>query len=538
MTINFLGMVDKRNIFLLLGCYCNSPKLATNKQYETNANDYNELFHKMIWGAITNIAKKGKASKITAMEIENELSQFPTALESWNINNGWEYVEKAIEETEDKVCNVGMYHDNVRKYSMIREASDGLKMDVSFIYDEKDENKINLFNNMTSKEVLISLREKFKIFTDKWKNQDEQNRSFRLSDGLENRIKEYKNKDNTYGYPFQSGYLTTVFRGMRSKKYTIISSKSGGGKSRGRMAEACNIASDQIYDWNKKKWVNTGDKSPVLFISTELSKEEIQDCLLAHVTGIDEDRLTAWDNITKEEEKVIEEAALMLQDSVLYGEEMPDFTIDSIVEMIEEHVIKHDIEYCFFDYINDSPSLYQYYKQKTGLTLGTHQMLYMFSMELKNICNKYNIYLGSSTQLSSNYKDEKDSNAIKGSKAIIEKADGGVIALPATSHDLKKLDKILKQGFIRKPNMAYYIYKNRGGKWNNIIIWTQINLGTVREVDCFVTNNDYELIDNIEKTLIEFQLEDIGSVTLNNSIEDEDTDVNEFIQDYRSTKID
>ena len=95
--------------------------------------------------------------------------------------------------------------------------------------------------------------------------------------------------------------MTTIFRGMRPKKFFIRSSISGGGKSRNSMAEAANIASNKIYDWNKKEWISIGESEPVLFISTELTKEEIQDCLLAHISGVEQDRIEIWDayNITQ-----------------------------------------------------------------------------------------------------------------------------------------------------------------------------------------------------------------------------------------------
>lgn len=37
-------------------------------------------------------------------------------------------------------------------------------------------------------------------------------------------------------------------------------------------------------------------------------------------------------------------------------------------------------------------------------------------------------------------------------------------------------------------------------------------MGTMREVDCFVTDYNYELITDIEKTLIDFRLDDVGDV--------------------------
>jgi replicative DNA helicase len=498
-----------------------------DEKYKTNVDDYPENFHKMIWGAIVNIAKKGKVEKITPLDIENEISQFETANSLWKNNNGWEYIEESVKMASDKTMNVGKYYDDVRKYSIIRNASDFLKWDISFIYDESDETKLAIFNELTSEEVLGEFNNRFINFKTTWKNSFGDNYAFHIGDGIEDRLEEHRKQENVYGYPFQSGYMTTIFRGMRSKKFFIRSSISGGGKSRNSMAEAANIASDRMYDWKNHKWISTGEKEPVLFISTELTKEEIQDCLLAHISGIEQDRIEEWNEITEEEDRVLSEAALIMKSSLLFGEYLPDFTIDSINETIEKYVINQNIKYAFFDYINDSPELYRYYYEKTKVKLATHQILFLFSCALKRTANKYDIYLGSSTQLNNTYKDDgnKDASALKGATAIIEKADYGVLALPVTQKDLKKLKPILESsgnfGSL-VPNMAYYIFKNRGGKWKTIIVWTKINLGTMREVDCFVTDYNFELITNIEKTIIEFQIDDVGNVGM---IEDDSLEI-------------
>lgn len=530
------GMVDKRNIFLLLGVYCNNPKMILDEKYATNENDYSELFHKIIFGAIYNIAKTKNVSKITSIEIENEIAQFPKSLQIWKSNNGADYIERAIEETEDKTLNIGLYYDNVRKYSILRKAVEDLKMDVSFVYDENDENKLKLFNEMNSSTILGLFLTKFTNFKGLWKDAFEDNFSFHIGDKIDEVLKNCKDKDSSFGYPFQSQYMTTIFRGMKNKKFIIRSSISGGGKSRNSLADACNISTDEIYDWNTHSWSSTGEKQPVLFISTELLPEELQTCLLAHISGINEDRIVDWKDITEEEEEIINISAKKVKESLLFGEYMPDFTIDSIEDKISEYVISKNITHCFFDYINDSPSLYSYYIQKTGVRLQTHQILFLFSTALKGVCNKYNIYLGSSTQLSSNWKEEKDANALKGSKAIAEKADGGILAIPATSSDLKKLKPILETGFYEEPNMAYYVYKNRGNRWKSIIVWTKMNLGTVREKDCFVTTNDYEIIDDIEKTILNFTLEDVGSVGLIEQSEPMDN-VKGYVTEFNKVKV-
>lgn len=228
--MDVLGLVDKRNIFLLLGVYCNSPKLIKDENYTTSPNDYNETFHKMIFGAMFNIVKRSNIDKITPVEIENELAQFESALNMWKLNDGWTYIEQAIEETQDKVYNVGLYHDNVRKFSILRMAVQTLKMDIGFIYDENDEIKLEKFNQMTSKQVLGEIYKKFDEYKNMWKNNFGDNYSFHAGDGIKNRIALHKKQENSFGYPFQSGYMTTIFRGMRPRKFMVRSSISGGGK--------------------------------------------------------------------------------------------------------------------------------------------------------------------------------------------------------------------------------------------------------------------------------------------------------------------
>lgn len=544
--MEFQGLIDKRNIWLLFGVYCNNPKLILDDKYKTTVGDYNERFHKMVFGALINIAKKSNMNKITAVEIENELSLFKTSIDIWNINNGFEYIETAIDETRDKIHNVELYRDNVRKYSILRNAHDELKMDITFIYEEYDEldttdirlqekiDKMEKFNRMKSKDVLALITNKILNFKSMWNDGFSDNYSFHIGDGIDELIDELQSQENTWGYPFQSGYMTTIFRGMRGSKFMVRSSISGGGKSRNSMAEACNIGCDRIYDWTKKEWISTGEKQAVLFISTELTKKEIQTCQLAHISGIDEDIVNEWAKLTEEQIEIILQSKEVMKESLVFGEHMPDFTIDSISDKVEEYILNKNITHCFFDYINDSPSLYSYYMEKTGVRLRTDQILFLFSQSLKAVANKYDIYLGSATQLSSNWKEEKDANALKGSKAIIEKADYGVLSLPATSQDLKKLKPILESGFYDTPNYCYHIFKNRGGKWNSIIVWTKLNMGCMREKDCFVTNTEYELIQDIEKTILEFQIEDVGTATTFDNI---DVNATEYINELNKTKL-
>lgn len=64
----------------------------------------------------------------------------------------------------------------------------------------------------------------------------------------------------------------------------------------------------------------------------------------------------------------------------------------------------------------------------------------------------------------------------------------------ADSTDHAELKHILGSGVYDKPNYSHWIYKNRSGL-NHCIIWSKMNLGTIREEPLFVTDTDFNLLD-------------------------------------------
>ena len=50
----------------------------------------------------------------------------------------------------------------------------------------------------------------------------------------------------------------------------------------------------------------------------------------------------------------------------------------------------------------------------------------------------------------------------------------------------------------------HVIYKNRSGR-NNLIVWTIMNHGNMREKLAFITDGDYNLISDISPLEIEFK---------------------------------
>ena len=528
------SMQDKRNMFLLLGCYANDLKLMLQEETKTNSKDYGEPFHSIIFGALYNLAKKGYP-KATSVELETEISVFNNCLDIYNKNNGQEYIELAIEETQDKLINAKYYRDSVRKYSIVRVAKEDLKLDVSFIYNEEDEMIMSQFNSMTSQDIVKIINERLSKFKEVWEDDYVSETRFNIGDDIEDLVNKFKSQEQVFGYSFQNAYINTITKGMNKRRLVIFSSKSGGGKSRLMLGESCNIGHTKMYNWSSQKWLDLGEAESVLYISTELTKQEMQTACLAHISGVAQERLELWE-VTKEEELIIEESLKIMQEGKLYCIEMPEFTCEKIRNMTERYIINHGIEYLYFDYINEAVSLSAESYQKTGTHLRSDQILYNLSLELKKIANDFNLHVRTATQLNVKHKEEKDASSLKGSTAIVEKSDVAIISLPVTEQDLKKLEPILKKGFFQKPNFAHFCYKNRNGKWTSIIVWSRVDLSTCRETGSFCTDYEYKLITNIKPTVIDIDFTGIVNSADLIQLDDDDTSVEETISDFKKTK--
>jgi len=89
--------------------------------------------------------------------------------------------------------------------------------------------------------------------------------------------------------------------------------------------------------------------------------------------------------------------------------------------------------------------------------------------------------------------------------AVIDKADHAIQMYKVTQQDLDKVEPLLRRGG-NIPNFMHIVYKNRSGR-NNIIVWTQMNHGNMREKICFCTDGDYQPITDIEPLTLMFDNE-------------------------------
>lgn len=501
---------DKTSIIQVLGSLLKNPfLLADSGKYQITIDDFPERFHKIIFSAIFNLYNDG-TEVITEVEIDGFLRQYDIQYTIFNDNDGVEYLYRIKELSE--VSNFDYYYKRLKKFSLIREM-DGLGFDVKEIYDDsiidpkEKEVMQEKFDKFTIQEILsfyehrmIEVKDKFKSNTD--------SKGVQAGAGGKELLKRLKESPDI-GVPLNSEMLTTIFRGSRKKKYYIRSSITGGGKTRHMVADACRLSATHIYNIQKKKWEENDFNEHSVVISTEMLVEELQTIAFAYISGVDEEKIL-YNNLTPEESKLVEQAAEILEQSPIWFEELPNFNVRDIEETIEKNVVQNSVELVYFDYIHSSVKVFAEMAKNSGISLREDQILLLMSIRLKDICNKYSVYLMSATQLNGEWKDAWnkgaiiDSTYIRGGKSIIDKADGAMIILPISKMEKKDIEEILAKGFYKQPNYVTHIFKNRGNRIDKAKVFSFVDMGNMRIEDLFVTNTDNELI-KINKLIIKPQ---------------------------------
>lgn len=277
------------------------------------------------------------------------------------------------------------------------------------------------------------------------------------------------------------------------------------------LADACLVSIPKRYDLERKRWVKTGCQEPTLFITTELEIEEVQTMIMAYVSGVPEEHILDGKYEPGEEARV-DKAISVIQEAPLWIEHVPDFNVDDIENVIKEYKLKHQIAYCFFDYIFTSIKILTEVATKArGVKLREDNVLVMFSDRLKGICNKLNVHIDTSTQVSGDWKNAKDPDAslIRGAKGIADKVDVGYVVLEPTQKDLEAVKSILAangQAFGQKPNLIFHVFKLRRGKLNHVKVFVHFDFSTLRTTDMFVTDRNYQLL-SVDNTSVEMLLD-------------------------------
>lgn len=265
--------------------------------------------------------------------------------------------------------------------------------------------------------------------------------------------------------------------------------------TRSMIADVCWIGCNKIFNINSGEWEDNGTREPVLFITTEQEVEEIQTMMLAFVANVDEEHIINGEYSDGEWDRVVY-AANLLKKCPIYIRELPDFSLQDIENTIKFEIREHNVKYVFHDYIHSSMKILSEISSKTGVKgLREDNILFMIAIRLKDICNEYGVFILTSTQLNADYRtaQQYDQNLLRGAKAIADKIDCGLIMLETSQEDLKALEEVIQQGGYDIPTIKIAVYKNRRGRYKNILLWCRSDRSTCRIEPMFVTNYQYEL---------------------------------------------
>ena len=412
-----MSLNPTRSIYSTLGNICNNPDFLKNPEIVIGARDFVQEFHKVVFGAINNLAySDGEVNTITSIDIDNYLSAYPVYYGIWDKNKGVQYIEDAKKHANRDTFKND--YDRLKKYSLLRNyVEQGI--DVSDVYEYKsvDLKELNesstKLESMTISDIIEHYTQKLITIRDDWHMDEGVVKDFKAGDNLDGLLDRLR-EDPDMGFPFQNSFYNTLFRGMRKSKFLLRSGSTGTGKTRQAIRDMCSVTCSEIYVTGKG-WQSLGPSYPGLFISTELDQEEVQLIMLAFLTGVSDTEIKngVYDRGTKDR---LEKGIEILKQAPFFCSYIEDFSISDIEMKIEQYIIKEGIEYAAFDYIQMVPKLSKTMQQNFGTSLREDQILVHFSAALKNISSRYGIFLESSTQLNRGSKEveNRDASALRG----------------------------------------------------------------------------------------------------------------------------
>nr|DAF55157.1 MAG TPA: replicative helicase [Siphoviridae sp. ctZHD14] len=499
---------DANAAIQVIGCVLNNPSLLDQTDaYSFGETDFNcNEFHRVIFGAVYTLHGSG-TEKITTSVVEDYLKDKEKSWGVYKANSGSDWLHQAYIQAEP--MNFQYYYDKLKKMTLLRTYNDiGLNLD--WIYDpdnilnlQKKEEQEKALDNMTLQEIAEEIENRVVRVKELIVDNDT-NESRQAGQGLRELLEELK-KNPIQGYPLYDPVLNEIALGARSGTFYLRSAGTGVGKSRTAMADALYLGCSEIWDKEKKEWIECGVKVPNVFISVELDYDELQTMAVAFVSGVSEAKIIQGGADFDEQER-IEKATKIVEESETYFEYMPDYSMRDVENCIKRNIRTRKATAVFFDYLTSSMSIIEEVtKASGGMRIREDQVLFLLASKIKDIAGKYKVFISSSSQLNGSFKTERilDQNVLAGAKAMANRVDFGSIMVDVVQEDLDALETLLGGMDVEEPNIKMSVYKNRRGKTNRVILWMKADKGTCRYetlIDkksgrALVTDFDYNLVD-------------------------------------------
>ena len=235
--------VDNTAIMQVIGCVFNNPQiLDLTDKYTITDEDFPDDFHRTVFGAIYKIHGLG-AQHIGLENIADFFSSRPKSAAVYKANDG----EKWLLSISEKVNELSFdyYYNRMKKMTLLR-AYDNFGIDVSDIYDpdnildvKKKQLQEDILDNSTLKDIAEKIDQKIDSIKMQYVD-DEYGDAIQAADGIFELIDQFKEPPDV-GDTLNGQLINTVTRGARLKKFYLLSSPTGIGKTRSMIADCCYI---------------------------------------------------------------------------------------------------------------------------------------------------------------------------------------------------------------------------------------------------------------------------------------------------------
>ena len=453
------------------------------------------------------------ATKLTPIEIDQEVEKHENSAIIYHGDGGLDFLKSAYEFAE--INNFKLYYTRLKKYSLLRRLQKE-KYDISEFYIEDKDIKNPLqeveiqerCDKASFEEILNSVESKYNVIRNEFLNGGRAKGD--PSEGIFTLIESLQATPNI-GPSLEGKIFSSACRGARSGCFFLKSASTNAGKTRTSVFDACKLCYPIRWSYNENCFIEEADNEgefrsarKVLFIVTEMDKEELQTIMLAYLSGVNEDHILTGRYELGELSRVKFAAKIIEKYSGYFIiEEISEPNLTNVEATIKKYATIDNVKYVFFDYIHETPSLLTTF----GQNVRPDSVLMMLANQLKQVAKDYNIFIFSATQVNAGAMMDdgefKNETCIRGAKSIADKADMGYVMTRVSDKVWQSILPQLRQGVREgtidprmiedknyKPTHILDIYKMRRGRYKNVRIWTNLNLGNGRRTDLFMTSYD------------------------------------------------
>lgn len=502
---------DKMAYRQVIGDLMQNPLLLLEYQ-DIYPTDFDQKVARICFIIIQNLYNEG-ATTITPIEVDQEVEKHANSYAIYQKENGLDFVKSAYEFAE--INNFEVYYTRLKKYSLLRRlVKEGYDVSEYYIDDKKvidplQEIKIQeRFDAATLEEILNSVEGRYNIIRNEFlqggrTKGDPARGIFELIDELQ--------QAPNIGPSLEGKIFSSACRGARCGCFYLKNSASNVGKTRTSVFDACHLAYPMRWSHEQNTFIHEVDyqgnfREPrkVLFIVTEMDKEELQTIMLAFLSGVNEAHILTGKYDLGELNRVKFAAKIMTKyQGYFLIEEISDPNLVNIESTIKKYATVDEVKFVFYDYIHVTDSLLNQFKNNVRPDMA----LMMLANQLKQLAKDYGIFIFSATQVNAVGMDDngefKNETSIRDAKSINDKSDFSYVISKVGEKfwntvvvELRKAARagILDAKFLDnekyRPTHVLDLYKMRRGRYKNVRIWTHLDLGTGERYDLFMTNAD------------------------------------------------